>query len=432
MLKITVNAENRLTRKSQWSVNFMVFFYKLSFIYLLVFSVVAFDNGQRFQVSDWLFFINAKFAYAALFYMMVISGIFLILETKMRKYDRFFISFFAVGLLYICYSFIYGVRFSYISYNQIGFVFIAASFLFVMDTSRLKSSLLVGYSIMLFFAIAMSLVKYYDLDLPIVRYSDLDLDSTAIRASSGLFLQTNASGAFFCLSALIFLSLYNYTRHLTYIVCCFICIVCLLVGKSLGPIGIFFALAILYANKSILLAFSAIGLSIFFFKLDYFIYYLNYKLHSGSTKYDVFLGTVERFYENTGDLVFGQFYSGNTHGLLYTESSMLDIINNFGIAGAFWAFAIGIAGLVLALNATCRRRLTLFLPVIALFVLSLTQNSTLMLVHIFIVCFYLATLHAVSRGVVTSRAPLVFKVNHSFIKDDEKNPSAMSYPNSGM
>ncbi|PAR35684.1 hypothetical protein CGT96_03550 [Vibrio metoecus] len=389
----------------------MVLLYKFSFLYLLVFSVVAFDNGQRFQVSEWLFFINANVAYGLLFYMVAISTLFFLLELKRTVCNVFFFTFYLLGVFYVIYSTLYGANFSYISYKQIGFLFIATSFLFLLDVGKWKTWLLSGYCVLLFFSLAMSLIHYYDLDLPIARYSDLSLDSTVIRASSGLLLQTNASGAFFCLSALVFLSLYNYSKNNIYFICCLISVLALLVGKSLGPIFILVSLSVFYANKTIILSWVALLVCMLVYKFDYFVYYLNYKIDSGSSKFDVFVGTVNRFINHGGDFLFGQFYSGAVDDLLYTESSMLDLFNNYGVIGGFWVFVVGISGVYLSAQSEVKSKFALFTPVFALVLLSLTQNSTLMLVHIFIITFYLSALHSMLQGETEDVIPLRFKNN---------------------
>lgn len=386
----------------------MILIYKFSFFYLLTFSVVAFDNGNRFKVSEWLSFLNIEVAYFLLLYMVVVSLVFFCFQLARGECDRLTALFLGTGCVYVFYSLIYNYHFSYLSYNQIGFCFVAASLLFKLDVSKFKPFLIASYGVLLFFSIAMSLVKYYELDLPIVRYSDLILKSTDIRASSGLFLQTNASGAFFCLSALIFLSLYDYTKSKAYLLCCFFSIIALIVGKSLGPIAIFLFLSLFYANSLVLVPLFLGGLFLFVFKWSYFTYYLEYKFSSGSTKFDVFIYSLERFSANVGDFIFGQFYSGNVNSLIYTESSMLDIINNYGLVGFLWCISILGALISIRKYSPYRKKNLLVLPVVAMFLLSLTQNSTLMLSHLYIVILYLSIINSVKVAELCTKNIKVF------------------------
>lgn len=381
----------------------MILFYKLSFFYLLTFSVVAFDNGVRFKISKWLSFLNIEVAYFLLLFMATISFVYFCLKIAQGKCDCLTALFFGTGCVYVFYSAIYNYNFSYLSYNQIGFCFIAASLLFKLNVSSFKPLLIVSYGIMLFFSIAMSLVKYYQLDLPIVRYSDLILDSKDIRASSGLFLQTNASGAFFCLSALVFMSLYDYTKSRVYLFCCFFSLIALIVGKSLGPIAIFILLSMFYANALVLVPLFLGAVCLFVYKWSYFIYYLEYKFASGSTKLDVFTYSLERYWENAGDFIFGQFYSGNTNSLIYTESSMLDIINNYGVVGLLWFITILLALKIIISQSLYRKRNLFFVPVVAMFLLSITQNSTLMLSHLYIIILYLSIINSVKVAEVCKK-----------------------------
>ncbi|WP_406732468.1 O-antigen polymerase [Vibrio scophthalmi] len=362
----------------------------LTLFYVIAFSVCALDNGNSFYVSPSLFFLNPIWGYSAIIFLMFFSSIYVFLMIVNGRLDKYFFIFFISSCMYLMYfSILYG-RVEYLTYRQIGFSIFICSTFFLLDVRVFSRPLCYAVMFLAFFSFLISIQLHQFIYFPIIAYKDFGIASSFFSATGGLFVQTNASGAFFCLSFLVFQSFVYQKKENIYKWSLLFSFVGLLCSMALGPLFLAMFFSVFYLNKKYFLIFLVLFIFVFVFNFEYITYYLSYKLNSGVIKYEVFLSVMDHLFTNPSSMFFGQLNYVESRSLLYTESSFLDLVLNFGFLGVlFLVLSIGVM-----IDFVKHERLVgafrLFIPVISFLVLSITQNSVFLISNLIVIFIYLA------------------------------------------
>jgi len=349
--------------------------------YLLYFSVVAFDGGVNYYILPSLFFINKYLAYGMLSLLAFLAVLKLIVNTN-NTLDRYFLTFVFIGFIFVLCSLIYSKYVPYISYNQLGFAILGGAFLYSMrnDPIYFFSMCIYPLAISVLFCLLMSWKFIHNNPLPIERLIDIELYKNGIsylRPSSGLYGQTNASGAFYALSTLTYYATWSGTRNRKLLVGMLVSFIGLIHSFALGPILLTLTLIILTlkVRRYFILSVSAFLL----LNADKLLIYLFYKAASGGVKLNIWLEYLDSFIEEPMRIIFGQFvskYYSSGGGIFYTESSFLDLINNFGIVAFLVIYLLFL--MVMLARKKFKGQFVFIAPFILSSILIIIQNSSLM------------------------------------------------------
>lgn len=290
------------------------------------------------------------------------------------------------GLCLIIINLTLSITGSHANFNYLGFLLLTSVAIFGVSDEVLVKAVALSLILVSLGTLLTISDNFLGLEMsPIVatRYTSLAAVSDGLRlANSSLFGQNNAAGAAIAFGLLFILLHIKKQKSVFYLTVYVIGFMALLSTRSMGAIIVSIAGLILYlvtakkyARSTSLIIFLIAFIIVIFCAFD-LLPFLQYKWASGSIKCERAIAFFDAAFSNPTMLILGENIGRATDTVgFHTESSFLDVWLNFGMFGAFllvFIIAIGIAQAVKA-----RNRFAMFV-ILLLFVLILTQNSSLM------------------------------------------------------
>lgn len=391
MRHVKFNVQRRLpiTRLMHLSVAIFVF-------YSIALFVPSVDSGEFFEFQYGLeYFVNKTTWHLLLGSVLIISAL-KPLTGRTRATSLEF-SFLITGLFCILYNLILTALGSPTNFNYVGFFFLTCLAIFDTDEEILAKAVafaLIFLSLGTLLTIADSFFGFKMSPIIVSRYAVLTENSDELRlAVSSLLGQKNAAGSALAFALLcILLRLKNKGGKL-FLAAYIVGFLALIFTTAFGPIAVSISSLILHltsANKKVKLS---LLLFILFFTLYYTFdisSFIEYKGGSGSIKYERFIAFFTTAFSSPSILILGE----NVERIIgdegfYTESSFLDFWLNFGLSGALSLLVIIALGLLRYLKM---KEIFTSCIIILIFILILTQNSSLMPANIVILLVIYAML----------------------------------------
>lgn len=350
---------------------------------VFVLFVPSSDTGYYFEFRYGLDRIFNKTTWNVLLVLVLFISAAEVLVGRVCIIEAIFL---LTGLCLITINLTLSITGSHTNFNYLGFLLLTSVAIFNVSDEVLAKAVAISLILVFLGTLLTISDNFLGLEMsPVVatKYASLATSSDGLRlTNSSLFGQSNAAGAAIAFGLLFILLHIKKQKSVFYLTVYVIGFMALLSTRSMGSITVSIAGLILYlvtakkyARSTSLIVFLIAFIIVIFCAFD-LLPFLQYKWASGSIKCERAMAFFDAAFSNPTMLILGENIGRATDSAgFYTESSFLDVWLNFGVFGAFLLVLIIAIGVAQAAKA--RNRFAMFV-ILLLFVLMLTQNSSLM------------------------------------------------------